>query len=345
MRRLFTATMLGAALAAGAAAPAGAQGPISPPSSAVIGNLQAATDPADGTVACAGCIATPYAIALGAFGTVAPISGIVTQWQANLTGPGAASLVVMTPVAGSPGTFTVRNTSAPQTVGSGPQFAEYATSQPIMQGDTIGLQSGAGGALANFTTMPFNGVATAAPPAAAGASATVTPYAGDAYLLLNATVVRAPVLTGISPSSGPANGGTTVTLTGDNFDQAAAVTFGSRNAQSFTVVSPTTIQAVAPATSTAGPVSVQVSNAAGLGVAAPSAFVYNAVCRVPNVRRKSIAAARRALQRANCSLGAIRRAPSHGRRHRARIVSQSPAAGSTGEADRPVVVTVRYTRR
>jgi len=56
----------------------------------------------------------------------------------------------------------------------------------------------------------------------------------------------APTITGISPSSGPEAGGTSVTITGTNFTGATAVKFGDSNA-TYSVNSATQIIAVAPA--------------------------------------------------------------------------------------------------
>jgi len=55
-----------------------------------------------------------------------------------------------------------------------------------------------------------------------------------------------PVITKISPTSGPSAGGTTVTITGSGFTGATRVTFGSLAATSFMVVSDTEITAVSP---------------------------------------------------------------------------------------------------
>ena len=70
-----------------------------------------------------------------------------------------------------------------------------------------------------------------------------------------------PVVSSISPSTGPATGGTVVTITGSFLTGATGVTFGGVNATSFTVVNATTITATAPAGS--GVVSVQVTTADG----------------------------------------------------------------------------------
>jgi hypothetical protein len=84
-----------------------------------------------------------------------------------------------------------------------------------------------------------------------------------------------PTVTGVSLNSGPTAGGTNVTVTGTGFTGATAVQFGSVAATSFTVVSPTTIFAVAPAES-AGTVDVKVTtpvSTSGTGTADHFTFV------------------------------------------------------------------------
>ncbi len=81
---------------------------------------------------------------------------------------------------------------------------------------------------------------------------------GDADVWL---FVGRPEIMKFSPTEGPASGGTTVTISGSHFTGATAVDFGSAPAESFTVVSPTTITAVSPPGS--GPESVSVTTATG----------------------------------------------------------------------------------
>jgi cysteine-rich repeat protein len=90
-----------------------------------------------------------------------------------------------------------------------------------------------------------------------------------AYLLLAPGFVPAPRLTGVAPTSGPAAGGTSVTLTGTGFTGTTAVSFGDAPALSFTVNGDTAITAISPATG-AGTVEVAVTTAGGTSSASSS---------------------------------------------------------------------------
>ena len=75
-----------------------------------------------------------------------------------------------------------------------------------------------------------------------------------------------PLVTGVTPNRGSTGGGTLVTITGSDFSDATAVTFGGRVAQSFTVVNSSTIQAQTPV-ATIGAVQVAVASASGVSPA------------------------------------------------------------------------------
>ncbi|MGD0454090.1 MAG: IPT/TIG domain-containing protein [Solirubrobacteraceae bacterium] len=75
-----------------------------------------------------------------------------------------------------------------------------------------------------------------------------------------------PVVSAVSPDSGPAGGGTTVTIAGAALAGATAVELGSTAATSFTVNSATSITAVSPAEAV-GKVHVRVANPHGTGPA------------------------------------------------------------------------------
>ncbi|MDD1953634.1 IPT/TIG domain-containing protein [Pseudomonas sp. 8209] len=99
---------------------------------------------------------------------------------------------------------------------------------------------------------------------------------GKARYTLKVTGATPPLtLTAVSPGSGPAIGGTSVTLTGTNFVGVTDVTFAGVPATNIIVVSPTSITATVPAY-TAGPVNVTVTTASGTSTLT-NGFTYLAV--------------------------------------------------------------------
>ncbi|MEU5811869.1 IPT/TIG domain-containing protein [Streptomyces sp. NPDC047718] len=85
------------------------------------------------------------------------------------------------------------------------------------------------------------------------------------------TCVDVPTVTAVTPTSGPASGGTGVTLTGTSLDTTESGTFDG-NPAPFWMVNSTTVSAVTPP-GTAGAVDVVVTNPAG-SVTADDAFTY-----------------------------------------------------------------------
>jgi hypothetical protein len=84
--------------------------------------------------------------------------------------------------------------------------------------------------------------------------------------------VPAPTVTNVEPHSGPAAGGTSVTITGTNFKGATAVMFGSTPA-GFTVISESSITATSPAGT--GTVDVTVTTPGGTSATSPAdQFTY-----------------------------------------------------------------------
>jgi gliding motility-associated-like protein len=135
-----------------------------------------------------------------------------------------------------------------------------------------------GTGLSNTSTVSFGGVAatsyvvnsatqiTAVVGLGASGSVSVTTPRGTA-ILAGFTFVPAPTITSFTPYK--SNSGTTVTITGTNFNAASSVTFGGTAAINYTVVSNTVITAVL-GTGTSGNVAVTTPG----GTATASGFVY-----------------------------------------------------------------------
>ena len=89
---------------------------------------------------------------------------------------------------------------------------------------------------------------------------------GTASVTVNTPVVAGfPTVSGISPAFGPLAGGTSVTVTGTNFNQELSVRFGPTRASSVIVNSSTSLTAVSPAGT--GTVDVTVVGATGTSAA------------------------------------------------------------------------------
>jgi hypothetical protein len=122
-------------------------------------------------------------------------------------------------------------------------------------------------AATSFTVISntvINVVVPPGPSAGGNVSVLVTGPGGTSAASATYTYTAAltPTVTGLTQASGPVSGGNTVTLTGSNLNGATTVTFAGNAASSFTILSSTTINAVAPP-GTAGTASVVVTTTAG----------------------------------------------------------------------------------
>jgi alpha-tubulin suppressor-like RCC1 family protein len=138
-----------------------------------------------------------------------------------------------------------------------------------------------GAAEATSVTVNSASSITATTPAGTGTvDVTVATPAGTS--LINPadhyTYQSPPAVAKLSVKSGPATGGTSVTITGSQFTGATKVSFGGVEATSFTVNSATSISAVAPAAVTAGTADVVVTNTAGPSpISSKARFKYTPV--------------------------------------------------------------------
>jgi hypothetical protein len=149
------------------------------------------------------------------------------------------------------------NASLGFTPSMGEQFTIVQSTAPVV-GTFQGLPEGASLTIGN---TPF----------------TISYQGGDGNdVVLTAVAAAAPTVTGISPTSGPAAGGTLVTITGTGFTGATAVDFGTNAATGVTVVNATTITADSPPGT--GTVDVTVVTPAGTSAtSAADRFTYIAV--------------------------------------------------------------------
>jgi hypothetical protein len=103
----------------------------------------------------------------------------------------------------------------------------------------------------SFSVVSDTTITAISPAASAGLRNIFVTAAGGTSAIVAADhftyIAPKPTVTGVSPTSGPRAGGTSVTITGTGFTRATKVTFGGVVATSFSVVSAAKITAVSPA--------------------------------------------------------------------------------------------------
>lgn len=209
----------------------------------------------------------------------------ITSWTDTVVhvrapaGTGTVPVVVRTPQGASADGAAARYTYAPTVTGLDPSGGS-------LLGGTSVTVTGTG--FTGATAVKFGAVAatsfavvsdtrlTAVAPAYAGArvvDVTVTTAAGQSTPLEAGKYSYGPSVTAVSPVSGPASGGTLVTLTGTGFSGATLVKFGSEPAAVISL-SDTRITVISPAHAS-GAVDVLVTTSAGTSQASPTArFTY-----------------------------------------------------------------------
>lgn len=257
-----------------------------------------------------------------------PVNGAVVSWRTKgATQEDGYALRVL----GNPGprVYTGDGTALPEqvpismathpaglgiTAGLGLELLvqEYAADLPIHVGDHIGLnipymgeigeEEGGKGNLFFFTL---------------GEGQTEVAEEELGGYAFNADVLPEPVISAVSPNSGPVAGGTAVTIQGLNFEYVKGVSFGGSPAASYTVNSQGQISAVAPVGAQAGSVSVSVATAAGM---ATQPFSYLAPpspsgpgggsastdhCIVPRLKGERLKASRQRSHKADCKIGKV----------------------------------------
>jgi hypothetical protein len=232
-------------------------------------------------------------------GTVVTISGshFTSATDVTFGGTSAASFTVLsdtailaTAPAGTAGTVDVQvvTPSGTSSAVAGDQFTYTAVTAPtitslsITSGTTGGWQSmtitgtgflaatgvSFGGVPAGFTVQSDTSLLVTTPPQTAGTVNVVVsvPGASSAPARFKYIAAPPPAVTSLDTTTGSAAGGTVVTISGSGFLGATGVTFGG-NSATFTVLSDTAIQAVAPAVATSGVVGVRVATPTGTSAA------------------------------------------------------------------------------
>lgn len=288
-----------------------------------------------------------------------PVTGAIIAWHLDAEGGPFALRVLHPDAPGSLASVTATATSAPETT-TGLGLQTFPTALPIATGDLIGLD--VPDVAVRFGVAPEGGEFDGWKPALVEGIATVPTQAGfPGQIAFNAVVQPAPTITALGTTAGPTAGGTSVAITGTDLEGASTVVFGSTPATRFTVDSESQITAVAPA-GAAGAVRLSVTTVAGTATSAQSfTFVPPAAssspppssspatkltspppvrCHVPKLKGRKLKASKKALRKAHCKLGKVRKR--RGAQARTgRVVKQSRNPRTVLPARSKVTVTLR----
>ena len=228
-------------------------------------------------------------------GTISPSGSVSVTYGGNQTftitpnsGYYIPNVIVDGTSQGAITSYTFTNVTAAHTIAASFAINTYTITASAGTGGSIspsGSVSVTYGGNQTFTIAPNSGYAISGVTVDGTSQGSISTYTFTnvvATHTINATFVVMPVVTSISPTTGPKGGGTLVTITGTGFTSAATVKFGANAATSVTFVSSTQITAKSPALSTGGTVDVTVTTVDGTSAtSANDQFTYTGV--VPTV--------------------------------------------------------------
>ncbi|HEX5608516.1 MAG TPA: PASTA domain-containing protein [Solirubrobacterales bacterium] len=239
--------------------------------------------------------------------TTSPVDGTVIRWRFLQGSPGSQyRLRLVSRLA--PATFFGATASAPVTP-AGPGLETFPAQIPIQAGQYLGIDLPAGGLIGYYESAATasNYAFIQGPPLGDGETRTLGPSELDdeGELAFNADIQPAPTVSGYSPLGGPINGGTAVTIQGTDLTGATSVTFGGIPAVSYSVGSENQITAITPPFPNPGTYAIRVTTLAG--AASPVAAFAVEACTVPNVKGKSLKAAKKRIRKAGCKIGKLKK--------------------------------------
>jgi large repetitive protein len=235
-----------------------------------------------------GVAATTFAVGSSSSITATTPAGTAGTVDVTVTTPGGTSVVN----AGDHYTYGPAITGVSPATGG----TNGATTVTITGTDftgATGVSFGSTPAL-SYTVNSATSVTAVSPAGSAGAvNITVTTPDGTSPVVSADTFTyssSAPTVTAVSPSSGAAAGGTSVTISGSGFSGATAVKFGGVAATTFAVGSSSSITATAPAGTAGSTVDITVTGPGGTSATgAADHFTYGGVITHISVTSGSIA--------------------------------------------------------
>jgi hypothetical protein len=278
------------------------------------------------------------AVAVDTTSYVVPTAGVLTSWSTNAAaGPNQILTLKVLHRVGAL-SFAVAAHDGPRPLAPG-VLNTFPIAVPVKQGDAIGLNTPTAVPTAcTFATgLTEDSVFFKQGDVADGGTIAFGMGFNSSRLNVSATLLPPPSLSAIAPVAGPVTGGTSVVLSGANFADVTAVSFGAAPAKSFAVGSESQITAVAPAASALTGVPISVSTVAGTAASA-QLFTYDG-CRVPRLRDSKLKRAKKAAKKAACKIGTIKKLPK-AKAKTGKVVKQNPKPGKLLAPGTKITVTL-----
>jgi hypothetical protein len=268
--------------------------------------------------------------------------GVITSWSTNAAEGAGQSLGLKIFRPSALGTYTIVGQDGPQPLVPS-VLNTFTASIPVQAGDVIGVHTPPTLAIpeACFFRTISNEDQLAYQSGSLGVGGTFVGEElpeGKLRLNVSATVLPPPTIGAVTPTSGSILGGTSVAITGSNFADVKAVSFGATPAQSFVINSESQITAVAPASTTLADVPLTVTTIAGTATS-PSTFAYEG-CVVPKLNGKELKAAKKKLKAADCKIGTVTKKEGATAKT-GKVKKQSPKAGKILAPGSKVKVTLK----
>jgi len=268
----------------------------------------------------------------------APVDGVITSWSTRAA-DGANQRMTFKLVGLFESQYLVHRHDGPRALVPG-QVNTFRTLIPVERGDLLALSPGAAptaciwGTGVAGDTITFGGNIDTPD----GERWQPEQDIEESLLNVEATILPAPRLTAISPTSGSISGGTPVTVAGANLAEVRSVSFSGVPALSYTVSNEGLLTAVAPPNTELTSRTIEVTTVAGRATS-PQTFNYVG-CVVPLLKKYKLKAATNKLKGAGCALGKVKRLKKVSVR-KGKVTRQSPASGTILPPGGKVAVTLK----
>jgi hypothetical protein len=234
--------------------------------------------------------------------------GVITSWSTNAAAGEGQSMGMKIFRPSDTGTYKVVAHDGPRPLAPS-VLNTFAVSIPVQAGDVLGVQnpptSTVPDACSFRTEDEGDELNYLAGSLADGETFGIEGSEKKVRLNVTASLLPPPSIGAIAPADGSFQGGASVVITGSNFAEVKGVSFGATPASSFVVNSESQVTAIAPASASLTSVPITVTTISG-SASSPSTFAYQG-CVVPKLAGKKLKAAKKALKKADCKVGKVKK--------------------------------------